>query len=175
MKLMLSLLFLLSSLTAWSQEILMANITSDIDRNRTEFLMETVNNEKIDGIRIKSYTPSGRIFEDFSHPSERIIQAGGVVLNERNGHQAVKLKVAKEFSLTEGGTVYLDYLYSGITGGRFLLPLKLVKKDGRFVLQKNNGEAVNHFYFKANRHPILGVVGIREIVLTQELLFAENE
>lgn len=167
MKSLFMILILGLSLSLHAGEITMALITSDIDRNTTEFLMEVDGREEIHGIRIRTTTPAGRITEDFSYSTPQVLD-GEVVLHERDGFKAVKLRVDRDFSAASGGGVILDYLYSGITGARHYLSLKLVKQEGKFVLQKNTGELVNQFYFSANRHPILGIIGVREIRLSHQ-------
>lgn len=167
MKLMFVLLFIITTFNAMAEEFRVARITSDIDRNLTEFLMDVDNEKDIHSIRIKTTTPAGRIIKDFSYTAEQVMN-GGVVLDERDGHKAVRLKVAKDFTARDGGDVILDYLYSGVTGTRYFLSLKLVRKDGAFLLQKKTGDPVNNFFFRANRHRILGIIGVREIILSHQ-------
>lgn len=155
------------SFSVMAVEFTVARITSDIDRNVTEFFMDVDSAAEVHSIRIKTTTPSGSIFEDFSYTAEQVL-AGGVVLHERNGHKAVKLRVEKDFTVKDGGGVLLDYLYNGVHGTRYSLPLKLVKKDGQFGLLKVTGEPVNQFFFRANRHRVLGIIGVREIILSQQ-------
>jgi len=144
----------------------MATITSDIDRNTTFFLMETDQDHSIHSIRIKSVTPEGRVFEDFSYSTEQVLD-GEVVLHERQGHKAVKLRVEKNFSPAKGGVVYIDYLFSGVSGNRRNLELYLTKQDNEFrLLSKPDLLPVNRFYFLANRHPVLGIIGVRRVELS---------
>lgn len=156
----------LLSFSVMAKETLMATITSDIDRNTTFFFMETDEMHSIHSIRIKSQTPSGQVFEDFSYSTEEVL-AGEVVLHERNGHKAVKLKVDSHFSTDTGGSVFIDYLFSGVTGSRMKLELYL-RKDGEsfHLLSKPQLNPVNRFYFVANRHPIFGIIGVRKVELS---------
>ena len=161
------LLISLMSFSSLAAELIVARITSDIDRNLTEFFIEVDSASDIHSIRIKSTTPSGQIFEDFSYTAEQVL-AGGVVLHVRDGHKAVRLKVEKDFNIKAGGGVLLEYLYNGINGTRYSLPLKLMRNDGSFSLRKVTGEPLNRLFFRANRHRILGIIGVREIILSQE-------
>lgn len=165
MKYLFCLLFFIHSFSARAEEMTMALITSDIDRNTTEFLMEVDENDSIHSIRIRTTTPQGRIIEDFSHTAEQVME-GGVVLHERDGYKAVRLKVEQDFSPATGGGVVLDYLYSGISGARYFLSLKLAKTNSTFSLQRVNGDPINRFFFRANRHPLLGIIGVKEIQLS---------
>lgn len=164
---LLSLIALLVlSFPLMARESLMATITSDIDRNTTYFLMETDDAHSIHSIRIKSLTPQGQVFEDFSYSMEQVLD-GEVVLHERKGHKAVKLRVEKNFSPEIGGSVFIDYLYSGVTGNRMKLELYLRKEGNSFHLfSKPELKSVNRFYFLGNRHPILGVIGVRKVELS---------
>lgn len=170
---LLSLVALITlSLPLMARESLMATITSDIDRNTTFFLMETDDENSIHSIRIKSQTPEGRVFEDFSYTTEQVLD-GEVVLHERQGHKAVKLRVERNFSPVKGGIVYIDYLLSGVSGTRRNLELYLRKEGEEFrLLSKPDLFPVNRFYFIANRHPILGIIGVRKVELSyKEVLF----
>lgn len=167
MKFFLLLALFTCSFTVLAEELTMATITSDIDRNTTEFLMEVDEKGDIHSIRIKTTTPQGRITEDFSYTAEQVI-VGGVILHERDGYKAVMLKVEQDFSPATGGGVILDYLFSGISGARRFLSLKLSRTDGNFTLQKVDGGPVNRLFFRANRHPILGIIGVREITLSHQ-------
>lgn len=161
------LFFLLFSLTAQAREIKMATIKSDVDRNTTEFLMEVDEQDTIHSIRIKTTTQSGSIFEDFTVSSEEVLRSGAV-LHQQRGYQAVRLEVDKSFNIGQGGGIILDYLVSGVSGYRMKMTLRLIKQGADFVLQTNGGAPVNHFFFKGNRHPVFGVIGVREIVLSQQ-------
>lgn len=157
---------ILISFPLMAHESLMATIDSDIDRNITFFLMETDDSDSIHSIRIKSITPEGRVFEDFSYSTEQVMD-GEVILHERNGHKAVKLRVEKNFSPEKGGSVFIDYLYSGVTGTRLNLELYLRKEDQSFrLLSKPELKSVNHFHFLGNRHPIFGLIGVRKVELS---------
>lgn len=161
------LFFLLFSYTLEARELKMATIKSDVDRNTTEFLMEVDDQSTIHSIRIKTTTHSGSIFEDFTVSADEVMSSGAVLRMER-GYVAVRMEVEKSFSITEGGGIILDYLVSGVSGYREKMTLKLIKKGSDFVLQTNTGAPINHFFFKGNRHPVLGVVGVRDIVLSQQ-------
>jgi hypothetical protein len=160
-------LFLLS-FPLLARESLMATITSDIDRNTTFFHMETDDAHSIHSIRIKSVTPHGQVFEDFSYTTEQVLD-GEVILHERNGYKAVKLRVDKKFSPSQGGIVIIDYLFSGVTGSRLNLELFLRKEENSFrLLSKPDLRPINHFHFLANRHPILGIIGVRKVELSSK-------
>lgn len=164
-----TLLFcLFFSLGLSAAELKMATIKSDVDSNTTLFLMEVDASQTIHSIRIKTTTPTGKIFEDFSYSSEEVMKEGAVLRTER-GHIAVRLEADEKFSITQGGTIALDYLVSGISGSRNKMLLKLLKVNNQFVLQKMSGEPVNNFYFKGNWHKVLGCIGIKEIILSQQL------
>lgn len=167
MKALLLLMLLSLSQASLAAELRLALITSDIDKNTTEFLMEVDAAKDIHSIRIKTTTPAGRVTEDFSYSSEEVLR-GSVVLHEREGYKAVRLRVEQDFSTVSGGGVILDYLYSGVSGNRYFLSLRLVRLESGFALQKMNGDPVNRFFFRANRHPLFGIVGVREIILSHQ-------
>lgn len=153
------------SFPTFAAEMLMAKITSDIDRNVTYFHLETDGEANIHSIRIRSLTPQGQVFEDFTYSTEQVLD-GEVVLHERNGYKAVKLRVEKKFSPKTGGVVFIDYLFSGVTGARYNLELLLRKSGEHFELLGGDNQLVNRFYFLANRHPIFGIIGVRKVELS---------
>lgn len=161
----LCLLFL--SLGAHAGEVKMATITSDVYEYTTDFMVEVDDNNSIHSIHIKSTMPNGSIIEDFSYSSDKVMHEGAVLHHER-GYDAVILETEKNFSLETGGGLILNYLYNGVTHNWMQLGLKLVKVNNQFALQTVDDRPINHFLFKGNRKIGVGVIGVREIILSQQ-------
>lgn len=154
------LIFITTALNA--AEIKLAVITSEFDKNVTDFYIETNDLNHIESMRYVTTMPNGGIFEDVTVPAERVIAEGSVIV-ERNGYQAVRLEV-ENFSVATGGIVKLNYLYSGVTGARHVKRLKLIANSGQFILTDTSDARVNRLFVKVNWVRVLGAVGVREIL-----------
>jgi len=156
-----SLLNLTLTLSAFAVETKICLITTDIDSEQTELLIDTNSNGDLDTIRLYK-TMDGKVISDDFHPAERAI-IDGIVASERDGRQVVILKT-KVFTATEGGVLALNYLYNGINGTRREFNLKLTKVNGKFVLSTPEGAKVNRLLFVGNRAAIINkFIGIKEI------------
>ncbi len=88
---------------------------------------------------------------------------GGVVIYEQRNRDVIKLQV-ENFNLTSGGVTKLDYLYSGVSNTRRVLRLMIVKDGDSFYLADKSGKKINRLFVKVNRAPVLGIVGVKEIL-----------
>ena len=156
------ILFLFFSTLSFAGEQKMALITSEFDEDIKTFYLMTDDHQIIEGIRYVTTRPPGGIVEDRVIPAEEILN-GGVVLEERNGMEAVRLGVER-FSLERGGTIKLTYLFNGITGERKVHRLLLKKNDQHFLMTDLAHKNVNRLFLVANRSRIFGIVGIKEIL-----------
>lgn len=155
-------LLLLFSTFTFAGEQKMALITSEFDEDIKTFYLMTDDQQTIEGIRYVTSRPPGRIIEDRIILADEIMN-GGVVLEERNGLEAVRLGVER-FSLQTGGTIKLTYLFNGITGERKVHRLLLKKNDQHFLMTDLAHKNVNRLFLVANRSRIFGIVGIKEIL-----------
>jgi hypothetical protein len=166
MKQCLLTLFLISSLQLHAKSLKLAVITSEFDKNVTEYYLETNDKNEIDSMRYLTILPNGGIFEDVTLPAEDVIH-GGIVIVERNGYDAVRLEV-ENFSLKTGGVIRLNYLFSGITGARHIKRIKLVLKDDAFILTDLDNNHINRMFVKVNWNRFFGVIGVKEIQTSLE-------
>jgi hypothetical protein len=169
MKLVLFSVFILLSAKLHAATLKVAVITSEFDKNVTDYFLETNDKNVIDGMRYITYLPNGGIFEDVSIPAERIIKEGAVMV-QRDGYEAVRLEVEK-FSVTTGGVLKLNYLYSGVTGSRQMKRMNLKAVNGTFKLYDTAGPEINRLFLKANWSRVFGIIGVKEVqtsYVTQE-------
>ncbi len=119
MKIFITALSILLSTLAHAKVVRMAVITSEFDKNYSEYFLETDDrtNELLT-VRFITTMPNGGIFEDVTLNAEQIITQGAVLV-ERNGHQVVRLEL-ENFDVLKGGTFKLNHLYNGINGSRQL-------------------------------------------------------
>jgi hypothetical protein len=160
MKSLLLALLTIVSIHAHADMIKLAVITSEFDDNKTDYFLETNDAGEIHSMRYVTNLPNGGISEDVTIPAEKVITEG-VLLVERNGYEAVRLEVER-FSMKEGGTIKLNYLYSGITGARHIKRLNLSKSSGIFKLQDDSKD-INALFLVANWVRFVGIVGVREV------------
>ena len=166
---LLSLLFL--TLPGQGAEIKLATITNDIDRDLTVFFIETMEDGTMDSMRYLTTMPSGQISEDMHFPYEQVL-AGNVLLEERNGYEVIKLSVEK-FSRNNGGIVRLSYLFNGITNSWRELRLNLIRDGLNYYLTDLEGRKINRLHFRGNYIRVVGLVGIRDILISHDSVQAE--
>jgi hypothetical protein len=161
MKILVTALFILLSSLAQAKVVRMAVITSEFDKNYSEYFLESDDRtNKLLTVRFVTTMPNGAIFEDVTLNAEQII-AEGAVLVERNGYEVVKLEL-ENFDPLKGGTFKLNHLYNGITGSRQVKRFVLNLVGSEFLLF-DNGKRTNRMYLEANDHRVFGVIGVRAI------------
>ena len=162
MRLIILTLGFVFSLAAIAEEIKMAVISSDIDKELRDFYLVTNSRNEIDSIRYVTYLPTGQILDDTTVPAERVIQ-DGVVIVERDGRDAVRLQTDSGFTVQNGGGIILNYLFSGVTGTRRLHRLVVKRVDSMYFLKNTNDAPVNRILVLGNWNRVLGLIGIRDI------------
>jgi hypothetical protein len=154
-----ALLFLALCLNAFAEESKICVITSDIDAEQTDMLIDVDAAGALDTIRLYK-TMDKKVVSDESHPVERVMD-DGIVASARQGRDIVILKT-KNFNPENGGIVVMDFLYNGVTGNRKTYSMKMNKVNGKFVVTTMEGARINRLVFIGNR--VLGqMVGIKEI------------
>lgn len=168
MKAIFAVLMLTLTFTVQAKVMKMAVITSEFDKNVRDYYLETDNQNRIHSLRYVTTMPNGAIIEDVTVTPEQVMESG-VVVFEHNGYKAVILEV-ENFNVATGGTIKLNYLYSGVTGARQArrYSLKLVKDE---FLLFDQDKRVNRMFFEVNRSRVLGIIGVKNIVTSfvQEL------
>jgi hypothetical protein len=163
MKTFILTLALCLSADLFAREIKLATITGNIDTDTSTFLIDVDDSGKLHTVRFKTVTREGRITQDNSFPAETVVDEG-VILLRRDNRNVLKLEAETPFSLVTGGMVKLSYLYNGATGSWKILRVALVKPTGQFEILTLKGEKVTRFFTKGNWHPILGLIGIADLV-----------
>ena len=161
--------FLLFVTTAVRAELTkLAVITSEFDKNVMDFYIDTNDQNHIHSLRYVTTMPDGSIIEDISVPAQTVIDEG-IVIVERDGREILRLYLEK-FSLEKGGIVILNHLYNGIINQWENKRLNLMSDQGRFSLFDLSGKRVNRLFLKANTTILFGIVGIKEIQSSIEIL-----
>jgi hypothetical protein len=163
MKVLFSLLLVTLSLTVSAAVSKMAVITSEFDRDVRDYYLETDNQNAIHSMRYTTTNPNGGISEDVTVSPEQVME-NGIVVFEHKGYKAVILEL-ENFNVSTGGTIKINYLFSGVTGQRLHKRLSLKLVNGEFLLFDGE-KRVNKMFFIVNRSRVLGVIGVKEIQTT---------
>ena len=151
----------LGSFSVLASEVNLATITSDSDKDVTEFSLILDGAKAIDSFKLTTTTPEGQIEKDDTYPVETVLDTG-VTLLEKQGRAILKLKNGG-FTAAKGGTIILDFLFNGARGTRKSMKLNLVKTAKGFILQTLEGKPASKLFIIAHRVPILGTVGVSQI------------
>ncbi len=147
----------------FAREITLATITGNIDTDTSYFIVEIDDAGILDTVRFRTVTKEGRIALDAHFPVETV-DATGVLLLERNNRDILRLETIKPFSYETGGQVKLSYLYNGATGAWKALKVHVVKSGEDFEIRTLKGEKATRFFTKGNFHPLLGLIGIADLI-----------
>lgn len=150
------------SLQVMAAEIKLATITSDALTDTTIFYLDVNTDGSAQGMRYVTTLESGQISVD-DHATVEEVLNGGVVVQEMENREIVRLFLEK-FDANKGGDIRLQFLANGVTGSKGTHMLKLVKKDGAFVLADIKGNALNTMFIKGNWSRILRrYIGVNSI------------
>ena len=158
------LLISLVSFSALALDHNLMKITNDEDGDIVIFVLETnEHNTEIVGMRKDIYDSRMKFIDTVAWSANEVLQGGAVIATSGN-YKVVKLKVSSPFSLQNGGTINLDYLYSGITGSRKDFKISLKKSNGKWINSKGK-TVIKKLHFVSNKKMIVGTIGIKEITI----------
>ena len=89
------------------------------------------------------------------------LTAGGMILLAKGKLTVVRIW-SDNFDKNLGGVLYLDTLYSGVSGERRQYEIDLAKNKTGLVLSNNKNDFTN-MQFIANRSRMFGIIGIAKI------------
>ena len=158
---------LMSSLLSFSvlatTKIELAKITNDMDKEVVSFYLHTDQNDKIDSMSYVTKNALGKVVKERDWTFSEVAN-GGVVLDERNGHDVMKLQMGAGFTRS-GGEVIISYLVNGATGTRRRLNFEVKKVAGKYRLIQAD-KIVTSLHVKGNYVPVIGLVGISQIQIS---------
>lgn len=149
MKLFATCIALAFTIQIQAAEIKLATITTDVLTDVTTFFVEINDDGSVQGLRYISTSESGQITEDV-HNSINEVRDGGLVLEEMEGREIIRLFIDDTFSEATGGKLRLNFLASGVTGSHSNTFIKLVKTPTGFSLADMDGKLVNTLFVKGN-------------------------
>lgn len=164
---MLKLTILMSMLLSFSAmattKLELAKITNDIDKEVVAFYIHLDQHDKIDSMSYITKNETGKTVKERDWTFSEVAN-GGVVLDERNGHDVMKLQMGPSFSRT-GGEVFISYLVNGATGTRRRLNFEVKKVAGKYKLVQGD-KVVTSLHVKGNYVRVIGLVGISQIQIS---------
>lgn len=139
------------------------DITNDEDRETTRFVLNTDrDNEEITGFTMITLDKDGAVIKTRLKDVAGVYTNTGVVVEERDGRIVAAFK-SDNFATHNGGNFTVDTLYNGVSGKRKQYDFELVRAGSDWVLLKN-GDAVKKLHLKSKKVPLIGTVGISNIV-----------
>lgn len=156
-KIILSLLFLLSSLQVLGREVTLLEIVSEPEGNKKHFL--TFNLDK-EGDILKINRKSSSSNQSFSVDE---LNEEGVILYKTGGRDVIKL-MSNSMDRIYGGHVIMAYLTNGISMNYDELDFEIVRKGNNWVALTLKGRKINRLTLKSRK--LFGkVIGIKEILI----------
>ena len=146
-------------MNAFATEKVLCTVTSDIDNDTAQIVYEMdQDNRAIQHLYQDSFhqgTRTARIELDASGLKE------GVVLNQKDKYIIVRMH-SDNYDSERGGVLFLDTLYSGVSGQRKEYEMDVaMTKDGVELIHSNS--TFTNMKFIAKRSKVLGVIGIERV------------
>ncbi len=153
-----SLLF--TTLNVFATEQILCTVTSDIDSDLAKIVYEMdQDNRAIKHLYLDSFHNGNRLdrIEVFA---DRLRE--GIILNKKDKYIVVRMH-SDNFDQESGGVIYLDTLYSALSGERREYDMELSMDKSGPILQKNQ-KNLRNINFIAKRSKVLGVIGVEKVV-----------
>jgi len=155
-----TVLFLIISFKAIAAEKVLCDVTSDIDSDTGKIVYEMDEEDRA----IK------HLYQDSFRNGVRVarieLQADGlregIVLNRKDKYITVRMQ-SDNFDTERGGILYLDTLYSGVSGERREYEMEMAMDKSGPILLKNN-QKFSKMKFIAKRSRVFGVIGIEKVL-----------
>lgn len=139
-------------------------VTSDIDKDvaKLVYVMDDDSRELIH-LYQDNYKNNKRVERIEIDPSE--VNGRGIVLHKKDKYVTVRL-YSHNFDVQHGGVLYLDTLYSGISGERREYEIEVTMQDG-VTTMLHKKQAFGKMHFKAKKAPIVGAIGIEKVTFSK--------
>lgn len=158
MKLVLGLLALTMSLSAFSGTQQLLQVTNDKDTSVVSVSIETNANGDFVSLR-QILTQDKAILLNVNLSESKCRQ--GAALYKSGDIEVIRLKLSERFEPKYGGPFKLDYLVNGVTGARSSIELE-ADRDGNNWIIRLKGAAVSKAHVISNK--VLGkVIGVSKI------------
>lgn len=148
------------SFAALAGETVLCEVSSDIDSDIGKIVYEMdQDNRSIKHLYQDTYSQGVRIGRIELPPEEL---RAGIVLNKKDKYIIVRMR-SDNFDAERGGVLYLDTLYSALSGERREYVMELaMDKSGPVLIQ--NKQTFSKMKFIAKKSRVLGVIGIEKVL-----------
>lgn len=142
----------------------MVEVTSDIDKEVAKLVYVIDEDSRVlTNLYIDSYINNKRTKRQEVDTST--INGKGIILHQKDKYVTVRL-YSHNFDVTQGGVLYLDTLYSGVSGERREYEID-VTMENDLAIMKYKKQAFTKMHFKAKRAPIVGPIGIEKVTFSK--------
>jgi hypothetical protein len=146
-------------------EVVLCEVTNDIDKEVGKMVYEfDEESRSLLHLYKDTYLNNQRTKREELYAKDLL--GSGIVLNRKDKYITVRM-YATNFDEVRGGVVYLDTLYSGVSGERKEYTMQMNIEPGKIDMTYENKE-FNNMHFIAKRSPILGVIGINKVQFTKK-------
>lgn len=155
-------LFMLSSILSATeaQEKVLCDVTNDIDKETARIVYEIdEESRELKGLFTERYVNNKLVERKVL--DLRDLLGAGVVLHKKDKYVTVRL-YSHNFDEVRGGVLYLDTLYSAVSGQRREYVIETSISDAEATMSYN-GSDFKKMHFVAKRSGILGPIGIERI------------
>ena len=139
--------------------------TNEEDKETVAIAINTDVNFDIKDITLDYLRPNQGIVRTKTGTLEQA-NSNGILVRKQSGRNVVYLKVGSNFTLYQGGTVVIDYLYNAIKNHRRVMKLDLVRNADSWELEYRKRK-VRKLHFVSNKKPFIGAIGIKRIRVVQ--------
>jgi hypothetical protein len=154
------LLFTISSLNAEEQTV--ATIANDDNPNIVKFILDIdKQTHSVINFFKETYLKSALILRE--RLEAKNLEGAGIILEERDNRIVLALK-SDNFNENYGGSLTIDTLYNGTIDDRRSYFVELVREQENWSLQSNK-KKISNLFIETNKLPIIGVVGIKNIIM----------
>jgi hypothetical protein len=161
--LLLPIVFLFSFLVHAEEKVL-CTVTNDLDSEVAQMVYEMDQDQRAIIHLYKDVFKGGQRTERSEMKVSDLLH-GGIVLNRKDKYITVRMW-SDNYDPERGGMLYLDTLYSGVSGERRQYNFDLAMDKAGPVMVYNKQE-FHQMKFIAKRSPILGPIGIDKVLFSK--------
>lgn len=152
------------SFSLLAKETVLSIVTNDEETSVYKLIAQTDEDDRIIQNIYRDEYVNGKLLERLVLDL-KAINTDGMVIKEDKVRKLIILRlVADNFDFERGGIVTMDTLYNGITGVHKLYEFEIVKDRSGYILLKDK-KIVNKMHMVSNRLPIVGAVGVADVLV----------
>lgn len=157
-------IFFLFSFILQAEEKVLCTVTNDIDSEAAKIVYELDQDQRAIIHLYKDTYKGGQQTERVEMKVSDLTN-GGIVLNRKDKYVTVRMW-SDNYDAERGGMLYLDTLYSGVSGERrqYSIDLAMDKQGPIMIYEK---QEFSQMKFIAKRSRVLGPIGIEKVLFSK--------